>query len=247
MKLRVASLTDRGLNPNRTHNEDNHYVTKDMFIVADGLGGELAGEVASQMTIEKFNEFFIDATRGDLSIEGELETIERTIHRVNTIVHEEAQKPEYKNMGSTLSILYLYMNYALIGHVGDSKVYRVRQGEFDQLSHDQSIVQQMLDKGIISPEQARRHPMRNVLLGCIAHKAEIEVYTRYTKVEPGDFFLLCSDGVSEYVPPDMIVRLSKSHTDPQSLCNEIKEIVYRGGAMDNLTAIAVYVDEVDAL
>ncbi len=246
MKLRVASITDRGLNPNRTHNEDSYLVAEPLFIVADGLGGELAGEVASHMTIEKFKEFFEDATREDgLTPAGELKVLERVVKRVNAVVHEEAQKPEYRNMGSTLSILYFYMNESLIGHVGDSKVFRVRGGMVEQLTRDQSIVQQMIDKGVITPEQARRHPMRNVLLNCIAHKPDVDVYTRELDVKAGDFYLICSDGVSEYVTPEKIKELSASGSSPEEICETIKATAYEGGAMDNLTAIVIFVDAVN--
>jgi protein phosphatase len=244
MKFRIASITDRGLNPNRPHNEDSLLVAAPLFIVADGLGGELAGEVASHMTIEKFKDYFDDATRENgLTPSGELQIVERVFKRVNSDVYEEAQKPEYRNMGSTLSVLYFYAGRALIGHVGDSKVYRVRDGRGEQLTRDQSIVQQMVEKGIISVEQARRHPMRNVLLSCIAHKPDIEVFTLEADVRRGDFYLLCSDGVAEYVSIVEITRMASSDLPPDRICERIKEIVYAGGAMDNLTAIAVYVDE----
>ena len=243
MKLRVASITDRGLNPNRTHNEDSLLVADPLFIVADGLGGELAGEVASHMAIEKFKDFFEDATRENgLSPAGELKVLERVVKRVNAVVHEEAQKPEFRNMGSTLSILYFYMGETLIGHVGDSKIFRVRDGAVEQLTRDQSIVQQMIDKGVITQEQARRHPMRNVLLSCIAHKPDVDVFTKEGNVQSGDFYLLCSDGVSEYVTQDKIKELVSSGLAPEEICQAIKDVVYNGGAMDNLTAIVIFVD-----
>lgn len=246
MKLRVSSITDRGLNPNRPHNEDSLLVADPLFIVADGLGGELAGEVASQMTIEKFKDYFDDATRENgLTAAGELKIVERVVKRVNTYVYQEAQKPEFRNMGSTLSILYFYTGRALVGHVGDSKIFRVRDGIAEQLTKDQSIVQQMVDRGIISSDQARRHPMRNVLLSCIAHKPDIDVFVRNADVKPNDFFLLCSDGVAEYVSLDQVISMVVSGTQPEDMCNQIKSIVYEGGAMDNLTAIVIYVDDVE--
>ncbi|HMV25893.1 MAG TPA: protein phosphatase 2C domain-containing protein [bacterium] len=247
MQLRVASITDRGLNPSRTHNEDSFFTGNQLYIVADGLGGELAGEVASQMTIEKFNEWFPDATRESANEAGsELAAIERTVKRVNAYVYQEAQKPEFKNMGSTLSILYFFRNHALIGHVGDSKIYRVRNGKTEQLSHDQSMVQQLLDKGIITTEQAKRHPMRNVLLSCIAHKPDIDVFTYDTDIQNGDFYLLCSDGVSEYVGHGAIAEMAGNGFSGEEICATIKNIVYAGGAMDNMTAIVIFVDQVDA-
>jgi len=244
MTFKIASVTDRGLNPNRHHNEDSFLVKEPLFIVADGLGGELAGEVASHMTVDKFKDFFEDATRDNgLSPSGELAVMERAIKRVNRAVYDEAQKDEYRNMGSTLSVLYFYLDRALIGHVGDSKVYRVRQGKVEQLTRDHSMVQQMIDKGVISPEQARRHPMRNVLISCIAHKPDVEVFTNESEVRSGDFYLLCSDGVSEYVTHDILAALVDSGKTPDEVCQTIKEIVYQGGAMDNLTAIAILVEQ----
>lgn len=245
MKFRTASITDRGLNPNRPHNEDSLLVAEPLFMVADGLGGELAGEVASQMTVEKFRDFFDDATRENgLSASGELKIVERAVKRVNSVVYQEAQKPEYRNMGSTLSVLYFYVDRALVGHVGDSKIYRVRDGAGEQLTKDQSIVQQMVDRGIISQDQAKRHPMRNVLLSCIAHKPDIDVFVKNADVKPGDFYLLCSDGVAEYVSLEQLTSMVAEGLDPQAICERIKSLVYEGGAMDNLTAIAVYVDDV---
>ncbi len=247
MQLRFSSITDRGLNPNRVHNEDSFSAKEPLFIVADGLGGELAGEVASQMTVEKFKAFFDDATRDDgRTPPSELKVIERVIQRVNYHVYQEAQKPEYRNMGSTLSVLYLYNDRALIGHVGDSKILRVRQNQVSQLTRDQSIVQQMVDRGVISAEQARRHPMRNVLLSCIAHKPDIEVYVSNEALEEKDFYLLCSDGVSEYLTGDMLLEVVEAERTPEGVCERVKSIAYAGGAMDNLTAIAVFVDSLKA-
>jgi protein phosphatase len=247
MKLRFSAITDRGLNPNRVHNEDSFSANEPLFIVADGLGGELAGEVASQMTVEKFKTFFDDATRDDgRTPPSELKVIERVIQRVNYHVYQEAQKPEYRNMGSTLSVLYFCDGRALIGHVGDSKIFRVRNGQVDQLTRDQSIVQQMVDRGVITAEQARRHPMRNVLLSCIAHKPDIEVYISNETLEENDFYLLCSDGVSEYLTADMLIGVLSEEKTPEGVCERIKGISYAGGAMDNLTAIAVFVDSLTA-
>lgn len=243
MKLRYAAVTDRGLNPNRTHNEDSYSAQDELFLVADGLGGELAGEVASQMTIEKFKDFFDDATRGDgASPEAELGVMERVIQRVNYHVYQEAQKPEYRNMGSTLSVLYFFGRRALVGHVGDSKIFRARDGEVEQLTRDQSIVQQMVDRGVITADQARKHPMRNVLISCIAHKPDIEVQLANMDVSENDFYLICSDGVSEYLTAHMLKEILDSERTPEGICERVKSIAYAGGAMDNLTAIAVFVD-----
>lgn len=245
MNLRSASITDRGLNPNRLNNEDSYLSADPLFIVADGLGGELAGEIASRMTVEKFKEFFDEATRENgLSPESELGVIERVIKKVNQVVHLEAQKPEYKNMGSTLSVFYVMNNTGLIGHVGDSKIFLIRDNKAEQLTKDQSMVQQMIDKGVISPEQAKRHPMRNVLLSCIAHKSDIEVYCRPVDLKPSDIIVLCSDGVSEYVWPADLVRIISANPAPQDACDVIRKKVMDGGAMDNLTAIVIAVDPI---
>lgn len=243
MILRSAGMTDRGLNPNRLHNEDSLMIAEPLFIVADGLGGELAGEVASKMTVEKFKEYFDEATRENgASPASEIAVIERVIKKVNQVVHLESQKPEYRNMGSTLSVLYVMGNNGLIGHVGDSKIYLYRKGTVRQLTYDQSMVQQMIDKGVITPEQARRHPMRNVLLSCIAHKSDIEVFSVLIELEKDDRLLLCSDGVSEYVWPDDLVKLFDGNPSPEDACEIIRKKVMDGGAMDNLTAIIVAVD-----
>ncbi len=243
MILRSASVTDRGLNPNRLNNEDSFLIAEPLFIVADGLGGELAGEIASKMTVEKFRDFFDEATRENgITSQGELAVIERVIKKVNQIVHLEAQKPEFHNMGSTLSVLYILGQTGLIGHVGDSKIFLYRDESIEQLSRDQSMVQQMIDKGVITPEQAKRHPMRNVLLGCIAHKPEIDVFLRMVELKPGDRLLLCSDGVSEYVWPDELVRIFTNNPTPEETCDILRKKVLEGGAMDNLTAIVVAVD-----
>lgn len=243
MILRSAGITDRGLNPNRLHNEDSLLIAEPLFIVADGLGGELAGEVASKMTVEKFKEYFDEATRENgTSPESEMAVMERVIKKVNRVVHLESQKPECRNMGSTLSVLLMMGNRGLIGHVGDSKIYLYRKGTVRQLTHDQSMVQQMIDKGVITPEQARRHPMRNVLLSCIAHKSDIDVFSALIEIEQDDRLLLCSDGVSEYVWPDDLVKLFDSNPTPEIACDLIRKKVMDSGAMDNLTAIVVAVD-----
>ncbi|MBL7959678.1 hypothetical protein JNL27_05495, partial [bacterium] len=121
------------------------------------------------------------------------------------------------------------------------------KGLVEQLTKDQSIVQQMIEKGVITPEQARRHPMRNVLLSCIAHKPDVDVFTRESDVMNGDFYLICSDGVSEYLTHDKIKELSESGQSPEEVCLAIKTVVFDGGAMDNMTAIVIFVDALNGV
>lgn len=246
MQFTSAGITDRGLNPHRLHNEDYYLIAEPLYIVADGLGGELAGEVASRMTVETFKQYFDDATRENGgSPQSELAVIERVIRRVNYTVHLEAQKPEFRNMGSTLTVLYFMNAHALIGHVGDSKIFLYRQGKVSQLTHDHSMVQQMVDKGVITAEKAKTHPMRNVLLNCIAHKPEVEIFTSMQEVQNDDRFLLCSDGVSEYLWPEDLKNIFELGLSPKETCQVIRRQVLKHGAMDNLTAIVVFVQDSD--
>ena len=133
MKLRCGSITDQGLNPNRTANEDSYLVRDDLFIVADGLGGEAAGEVASRLSIERFTEYYGAGDAGQKVAE-RLQALKHLIEMINTFVHAEARKPEFRNMGSTFSLLHFFKGSALVCNVGDSRIYRARGRKLKQLT-----------------------------------------------------------------------------------------------------------------
>lgn len=241
MKLDVAGITDRGLNPKRQHNEDAYLVSgNNLFVLADGLGGEKAGEVASRMTVELTVEFITKAAREVRpSLQQEIQIVANGIRHANRIAHREARKPEFMNMGSTVVALYLVGDSAITAHVGDSRIYRIREGETVRLTTDHGLVQQLVDNNIISEAQARVHPMRNLLYRCIAQAEDVEVETDANPVQENDVFVLCSDGVTEYVGDDDLADLASSDLSAEEICAEIKEMCYAGGASDNLTAIVV--------
>jgi serine/threonine protein phosphatase PrpC len=230
----------------RSGNEDNFAVdvnsTRGIFIVADGMGGHAAGEVASEMAVQiVLREIKEVADLGDGSatkILGEaLKLANRAIHD-RTITEVDKQ-----GMGTTASVLLLSDARYLIGQVGDSRVYLLRDGALKQLTKDHSYVQEQVDLGNLTPEQARYHPYSNVITRCVGASPEVEPDLYSGEARNGDIFLVASDGLTGMVDDRRLAQLLMSRAEPiRKVESLISEANGRGG-LDNITAIVVHVDD----
>jgi len=252
--------TDIGLR--RSNNEDCFLIADDtvkhadtgrygrMFVVADGMGGHAAGEVASKMACDGMREHYFRSD--DISKVGTalynrvtLKRVESAIHHANQAIYRHAQtNRECRGMGTTLSALVLRERKALIGHVGDSRIYRERGGSVEQLTVDQTEVQTLVEKGYVAVDQAADHPFRHILTQAVGVSETLEdVYTRISEVEPGDRFVLTSDGLHDYVPHGDIQRTLCEYREPESACNRLVELALESGGKDNITVVVVRVSE----
>jgi protein phosphatase len=239
--LTVAARTDVGMI--RSGNEDSFFAhatrERGIFIVADGMGGHAAGEVASEMTVQ-----IISRELHDLDSLGDsaLDKLAGSIRHANQAVYERTmQESDKQGMGTTASVLLVSGNKFLIGQVGDSRVYLLRDGALRQLTKDHSYVQEQVDAGLLTPEQARYHPYSNVITRCVGASDNVEPDTYTGEIRPGDVFLVASDGLTGMVDDRRLQQLLLSRASAGRVVDAlIAEANYRGG-LDNITAIVVQV------
>jgi serine/threonine protein phosphatase PrpC len=225
-----AGTTDAGRK--RRRNEDALVLHPPLFAVADGMGGAQAGEVASRLAAAVFREFH-DAD--------ELEPEERVaaiIQEANRRIYERARSDaQVSGMGTTITAALLSDAGVAIGHVGDSRAYRLRQGRLEQLTEDHSLVADLVRSGRLSPEEADTHPQRSVITRALGTDPEVDVDTFFVPAEPDDVFLLCSDGLTTMVGEEEIVEtIGKSSTLEQATKALVKA-ANRAGGEDNITVV----------
>ena len=226
----VASDTGR----KRRRNEDNYVVAPPVFAVADGMGGAQAGEVASKLAA---------STLENGEDAGELRGVDRVaalIQEANRRVYDRATTdPAASGMGTTMTVAVVEGMNVVIGHVGDSRAYLVRQGRMEQLTDDHSLVNELLKSGKLSPEEALSHPQRSVITRAVGTDPDVDIDAFTIDAHDGDVFLLCSDGLTDMVGDEDILDVVDSHRD--DLDRAVRLLVAaanRGGGEDNITAVA---------
>jgi protein phosphatase len=241
-KINVASISDRGLSEKRPMNEDSFLAdaTRGIFVVADGVGGADAGEVASQKAVDVLNEAFRDKVTDGEDVEDRMEL---AIQRANSAIHQmAAEHPRFSMMATTVVALHLDGPRATIGHVGDSRLYRVSpDGQILRETDDHSIVEEEVRAGRMTPEQAANHPSKNVISRALGAEPSVEVDMKTIEVGEGNSFLLCSDGITRHLPDNELRDLLLSGRPVEEICAEMKERCYQRGAEDNLTAVIVQI------
>jgi protein phosphatase len=239
--IKAAFISDRGLSEKRPLNEDSFIADTErrIFAVADGVGGAQAGEVASQTAVEVLDEAFRHHIDG-ADIE---DLMEIAIQRANSSIFQMAHdSPKLSAMATTVVALHLDGRIATIGHVGDSRLYRLSPDtSLHRETADHSVVEEEVRAGRMTPEQAAHHPSRNVISRALGAESGVEVDMKTIEVEDGTAFLLCSDGITRHIPDSEIRDLLASTPDIDSVCAEMKRRCYERGAEDNLTAVIVRV------
>ena len=237
LSLRYAARSDVGLL--REGNEDSGYASPRLLIVADGMGGAAAGEVASSVAVAAFAVLDEDEPGNDL-----LEVFGETLHRIEGqlggLVDAE---PGLRGMGTTLTAVLRSGNRAGLVHVGDSRGYLLREGKLERITRDHTLVQSLIDAGRLSESEAAAHPQRNVLTRVLdgTHPTEADLSIRELHV--GDRILLCSDGLSGVVSIDTLGATLLAYDDPQSAVDELIDLALRAGGPDNITCVIADVVE----
>ncbi|MDH5671730.1 MAG: Stp1/IreP family PP2C-type Ser/Thr phosphatase [Myxococcales bacterium] len=262
MKTASFGLSDIGRR--RTTNEDAFLIDEELglFVVADGMGGHNAGEIASEQAVETLHGMF---QREAASIEALAsipprhhdepgETIPPAMRKLLRLMESAIQaatymvfglgeaNPDQKGMGTTLSVLLLRAGYAITGQVGDSRIYRMREGHAEQVTEDHTLVAWQLKKGLITEDEARNSRQKNVITRAVGSKEYVQVDTHSFPVDIGDRFLLCSDGLHGYIHESEIAALLEG--DVEEAANRAVAIANHRGGRDNITAV---VAEVEAL
>ena len=238
MELKAGFVCDRGLNPKRPVNQDRFLAIAErgLFAVFDGVGGQRAGEVASQTAADTIEEA-LTHMRADSS----LELIRRAIQFANRDIFEMAENdPAYKTMATTIALLHIDGDRATIAHVGDSRVYRLEEGRFYRETLDHTDYNDDIKAGLVGKDQMAGRA-RNVINRALGVEADVDVETKTIQVRDGVRFLLCSDGIYRHISDEEIARVLAQIKDPQRAADELKRIVHERGADDNLTAVVVQV------
>lgn len=240
--MRVGSLTDIG--KVREINQDSFAVDLEtgLFLVADGMGGHAAGEKASQTAVEIITEK-IKAGAGAASNGQLLDLLQNSIQEANReIINASMEDQSMRGMGTTATVLVTRGNQVYVGHVGDSRAYMVRNRRIDQITDDHSIVAQLVRARAITPQEAARHPYRNVITRCLGMQVDVEADTQQRELKAGDRLLICSDGLSGLVSDDEMLQHVLSSTDPQQTCQELVNLANDRGGNDNITVVLVFND-----
>lgn len=241
MHFNFAGRTDVGMV--RSGNEDSFFFDASeaggLFLVADGMGGHAAGEVASEMTVQIVSR---ELQSHGYKLEGLADRMMASLLMANRAVYDRTlTEADKQGMGTTASVLSMVSYAYVIGQVGDSRVYVLRDGQLQQLTKDHSYVQEQVDAGLLTPEQARYHPYSNVITRCIGANDSVEPEVFQGEVRVGDVFLVASDGLTGMVDDRRISQLLLSRASAGRVVDAlIAEANYRGG-LDNITAIVVQV------
>ena len=219
----------------RKNNEDSLAVIEpETFVVADGMGGQAAGEVASQMLVETVKNFLplVSETWSE-------DILKKSILKSNAeILKKSKENPQLQGMGTTATILHLHQGKAYFAHIGDSRIYRMRNSNFEQITEDHSYVETLVRNGELTPEQAKAHPMKNILTQAVGAVDDIEVETGNFSVAEGDIYLLCTDGLTNMVEDFDIGKILSESDNP---ADDLIQSALDNGGHDNISVIVVRV------
>lgn len=248
MRVVSAGLTDIGCV--RKHNEDNFLLDDELglYIVADGLGGHAAGEVASQIVIERSSQFVATTLEQDhtwptaydarLSYDGN--RLRAALVMSDRAIYDNIQSnPERESMGSTAVACLLQESAVTLAHVGDSRAYLMREGELRPLTRDHSWVAEQIEHGFLTPEEARRHPFRNVITQALGNGSDLDVVVREVAIHSGDVLLLCSDGLSGMVYDESLAHILMEAPGLEAAARRMVSMANENGGEDNITVVLI--------
>lgn len=249
MKLRYAGMTHVGMK--RTHNEDNLALVPEesLYIVADGMGGHASGEVASQMAVETLMSFFRMTTRDEEvtwpyreqpSLRYDENRLVTAIKFSNQRIFEAATRENrFKGMGTTIVAAFFTRGGAYLGHVGDSRAYRIRRGAIEQLTDDHSLLNDYIRANRLTRDEIENFPHKNVIVRALGMKDEVDVDVTRISPEAGDVYLLCSDGLSGMIDDDAMLGIIHREPDLETACKALVDAANEAGGTDNITVVLV--------
>ena len=232
MKLgNSAAATDPGRR--RRHNEDSYVCEPPVFAVADGIGGAQAGEVASGLAAAALRD---NSGDGDGDMPGRVDALIQEANR--RVYQRQAADAAVSGMGTTMTAALVEGDHVWIGHVGDSRAYRIRDDSLEQLTEDHSLVAELVRSGKLSPEEAEGHPQRSVVTRALGTDPDVDVDTFQIETKPGDLFLLCSDGLTTMVDDATILaETGRNRDDLKAAAKALVRAANRGGGEDNITVV----------
>ena len=251
MRLRVGAGTDRGRT--RTLNEDAYGVRtgQGLFLVCDGMGGAAAGEVASQLAadtiLDRLDAAGDEAEGGSAPVGAYLPRTARladAVRRSNEVIYDRGQNdPLCADMGTTVVSAWVRHSIASVAHVGDSRAYLWHANQLERLTCDHSLVEEQVRAGILDREAGLQSPEQNVLVRVVGGAPDVEVDLSEVPVRPGDYLLLCTDGLTRMVPDAVLSGAIARLRDPQRICDHLIDAANQNGGADNITVVVVEVLE----
>ncbi|HTM22719.1 MAG TPA: Stp1/IreP family PP2C-type Ser/Thr phosphatase [Kofleriaceae bacterium] len=247
MRVRFSGGTDVGRK--RDHNEDSIFLPTDtrLAIVADGMGGHASGEVASKLAVETIVEHFRKTSLGqpttwpfkvDRDMRMDVNRLITAIKVANLEIFEQAERdPACKGMGTTVDAIWFLDDAVLIGHVGDSRVYKLHEGELIQVTEDHSLVNDYIKMKRVTAEEAENWAHKNVIVRALGMKENVQVDIISNAPKVGDVYLLCSDGLTDMVDDDQIQHIIRSGTDLDKACDKLIDAANEEGGVDNISVV----------
>lgn len=246
--LHGYGCTDIG--QNRSFNEDYYDMNTFLFVIADGMGGHNAGEIASKLAVESIMNFINCIDDSEFNKNSDEIQVQQIIHDAivktnETVFKKSLQKIEFKGMGTTLVLaLFQKPNTIHIANVGDSRAYLFRNGKLKMLTEDHSITATMLRDGIITKFEAKKHPYCHHLTRSIGTSNNIKAFTSFFNIIPGDIILLCSDGLWDVLSDKEITGLLQKHTSPKKICEDLIARANELNSSDNISSIVIMVSKI---
>src|ERR1700744_3759848 len=222
----------------RRDNEDTAFVRAPLFVVADGMGGAQAGEVASQLAVEEFHEALPDEGSAEERLTNRIRAANRRIYDLSRTEHEHA------GMGTTLTAAYLDDDDLAVAHVGDSRAYIFRDGTLTRLTQDHSLVEELVRQGKLTEEQAAEHPQRSIITRALGIELDVEVDTWTYPVRAGDVVLLCSDGLTSMIPEERVREVLAANDNLDAAADALINAANEAGGRDNITVVLFRLEEV---
>jgi protein phosphatase len=237
--FRAAETTQRtDTGRQRRGNEDSAFAQAPVFVVADGMGGAQAGEVASQMAVETFEAGLPEEGTPEQRLAEVVRKANRRIHDLSLAEHE------HHGMGTTLTAAYLDEGYVAIAHVGDSRAYLFRDGQLSRLTQDHSLVEELRQRGKLTEEEAAEHPQRSIITRALGPEPDVQVDTSSQAVRSGDVLLLCSDGLTSMISEQQIGQILASAPNLRAAGDRLIDSANAAGGKDNITVVLFRVEEV---
>ncbi|MSP91078.1 MAG: Stp1/IreP family PP2C-type Ser/Thr phosphatase [Myxococcales bacterium] len=253
--MRVTAEGETNVGRKRAHNEDNYlmFPERHLFVVADGMGGHACGEVASAMVVEAMRDYFgrawndPDATwpgREERNRSASENMLNAGIRWCNYSIWEKGHADtKFKNMGTTVVALHVDDDHVNVAHVGDSRVYRFRAGNLHQVTEDHSLLNDYKKMAVLTPEEEANFPHKNIIVRACGLKDNVLVDVQKERPEPGDIYILCSDGLSGEVPdPQIRDIMDREKADLKAMVAKLVQTACENGGKDNVTCIAVRIE-----
>jgi len=228
----------------RENNQDAFFESKDpllpLFVVADGMGGHKAGEVASSMAMDAIKKNFLHAQTNLINEEAIVQLIKKSIEEANIKIYLKSLEGEkYKGMGTTITLAYIFDEKIYIGHVGDSRAYLIENNSIRQITEDHSYVNELVKTGSITKEEAKNHPKRNMITRAVGSSSIIEMDIVVNKYAKNDILVICSDGLTNMLKEHEINEVFINEEDIQNACLNLASKANNKGGLDNITVVAI--------